>query len=145
MSYENLIPQEQPFALGKANLIGQGRDVLLITAGYMTLEAIRTSTLLAQKSIGATVLVVSSFNPSPVDCIKNKLEQFPAIAVLEDHYLQGGLGSLVSEITTDHHLNKKIIRIGVEQMPRGIYSSTEVLYDSYGLSAEKIIRKLNIT
>jgi transketolase len=82
------------FRPGRAELIGEGSDVALVALGAAALEAVETSALLAGEGIEATVCVVSSFNPSPVEDLAALLGRVPVAISVEAHYVDGGLGSL---------------------------------------------------
>ncbi len=53
------------FELGRLELVGDGEDVALIALGGMAGEAIEAAQLLREQGVGATVALVTSFNPRP--------------------------------------------------------------------------------
>jgi transketolase len=57
---------------------------------------------------------------------------------LEAHYVRGGIGSLVSEIVAEGGLGCRVLRRGMEMMPRGRTGDTAYLYDRYGLSGRHV-------
>jgi transketolase len=128
------------FELGRAALLAEGEDVALIALGNMASVALAAAQELRQAGIAATVLVVSSFNPSPSDDLADLLDGIPLAVTLEAHYVTGGLGSLVAEVIAEHSLDCRLIRRGVEQMPRGATGSPAYLYEQVGLSAPQIAR-----
>jgi transketolase len=126
------------FALGALQLIGEGSDVALIAIGSVASEARRAAELLAEEGIAATVAVVSSFNPSPVEGLAELLGSVSLAISVEAHYLNGGLGSLVAETIAERGLGTRLIRAGVDVVPRGLAGSQEFLEDRFGLSAQRL-------
>jgi transketolase len=127
------------FALGALQLIGEGTDVALIAIGSVAGEARRAVELLAEEGIAATLAVVSSFNPSPVEGLAELLGGVSLAISVEAHYLNGGLGSLVAETIAERGLGTRLIRAGVDVVPRGLAGSQEYLEDRFGLSAQRLV------
>ena len=55
------------FARGRVQVIGHGGDIAVVAMGSIAVEAAAAVEALARRGVDATVLVVSSFNPDPVD------------------------------------------------------------------------------
>jgi transketolase len=126
------------FALGRAELIGTGEDVALVALGPMAAPAIEAAELLGRRGVSATVAIVTSLNPSPVDDLANLFGAVPLVLATEAHYENGGLGSLAAEIIAEHGLGCRLVRAGVRSMPAGVTGSTEYMFDRFGLSAERL-------
>jgi transketolase len=126
------------FALGAVQLIGEGTDVALIAIGSVAREARCAAEMLAEEGIAATVAVVSTFDPSPVEGLAELLSGVSLAVSVEAHYLNGGLGSLVAETIAERGLNTRLVRAGVDVVPRGLAGSQEFLEDRFGLSAQRL-------
>src|SRR5580704_8141872 len=126
------------FATGRAQLIGEGSDVALIAIGSIAREAQQAAELLAEEGVAATVAVVSTFNPSPVEDLVELLSGVSLAISVETHYLNGGLGSLVAETIAEQGLSCRLIRAGVQDTPRGLAGSQRFLEDRFGLSAGRL-------
>jgi transketolase len=126
-------------ALGRAELLSEGTDVALVAIGSIAHEAVGAAQRLAEVGIGATVVVVSSFNPAPEEDLAEALAQVPLAVAVEAHYRQGGLGSLVAEVIAERGLPCRLVRAGVERMPAGRSGSQAYLEDAHGLSAERLV------
>jgi transketolase len=126
------------FVPGELQTIGEGADVALIAIGSIAREAQRAAVLLAQEGISAGVVVVSTFNPSPTDDLAELLSEVPLAISVETHYRNGGLGSLVAETIAERGLDCRLIRAGVECVPRGLAGSQQFLEDRFGLSAARL-------
>lgn len=126
------------FAVGSLQAIGDGADVALIAIGSIAREAQRAAELLAEDGIGATVAVVSTFNPAPVEDLVELLSRVSLAVSVETHYLSGGLGSLVAETIAEHGLGCRLVRAGVDAVPRGLGGSRQFLEERFGLSAPRL-------
>ncbi len=123
---------------GRAELIGDGTDAAIVAIGSIAHEAVAGARLLAERGIGVTVAIVSSFNPTPEDDLAELLASVPVALSVEAHYLTGGLGSVIAEIIAGGGLRCRLARAGVDRMPRGRVGSQNHLEDRFGLTAERL-------
>ena len=127
------------FALGRAQLIRKGSDLLMVSMGSVTSEVANAAEVLASRGIQCSVLVVASLNPAPEDDLARYLSQFPVAMTVETHYLAGGLGSLVSEVVAERQINCRTVRCGVRRMPNDVFGSQDYLHHINGLSSEALV------
>jgi transketolase len=126
------------FGLGRLELLGSGEDVALIALGEMAGTAVRSAELLRAHGIDATVGVISSLNPSPNAELAELLSRVRLAVTVESHYLNGGIGSLVAETIAENGCGARLIRRGVNEMPRGMTGTPAYLYARAGLSADSL-------
>jgi transketolase len=128
------------FRVGRLERIGTGADVALVALGGVAHEALRAAELLERDGVGATLAIVSTFNPSPVDDLIALLSRVSLAVSVEAHYVDGGLGSLVAETIAEADLDCRLVRCGVRTTPTGVSGSREYLQELYGLSPAAIAR-----
>lgn len=126
------------FNLGRTERIMNGADLLIVTAGAITSEAMRAAELLQDQGLNPAITVVSSFNPAPIDDLLEELSRFSCVITLESHYAAGGLGSLISEVIATNGLSCRQVRLAVEEQPDGITGDQKYLFNKYGISAEHV-------
>jgi transketolase len=126
------------FRLGRAELLGDGLDIAIVTYGGIATEAVEAARLLTEQGVHATVAVVASLAPAPVDDLVGLLGRVPVAVTLESHYVTGGVGSLVSEVVAEHGLPCQVVRLGMTSMPRGTTGEARYLLDRHGLSAPHV-------
>jgi transketolase len=126
------------FEVGRAERIGTGTDVALVALGGMGATAVTAAERLAADGVGASVIVVSTLNPSPVEDLAAALAEVRLAVTLEAHYVNGGVGSLVAEVIAEAGLPCRLLRAGLRSTPVGVTGSRDYLYDRYGLSAPKV-------
>ncbi len=133
---------EGSFELGKAQILTEGSDCLIISMGAVSNEASSAITELQKNGISAGHAILSTINPPPDQDFLSLLSRYPYIFTVEAHYISGGLGSLVSEIIAENALNTRLTRIGLNKTPDSITGDQAFLYDHYGLSPKAIARKV---
>ncbi len=130
------------FGLGELATVREGNDAAILAIGSIAHEAVAAAELLAEHNIDASVSIVSSFNPSPVEEIAAVLSEMPTVLTIEAHYRDGGLGSLVAETIAERSLDCRLLRAGVGRMPAGETGSQAFLEDRHGLSAPRLAEQL---
>ncbi|MEY4136870.1 MAG: hypothetical protein RL205_998 [Actinomycetota bacterium] len=127
--------QSRAFAFGASNLVRDGSDVTIIASGVTVSRALAAAELLADQSISARVLNISSIVPLDRDAILRAAQETGAIVVAEESVSRGGLGGAVAELLAES-IPVPMRLLGVNSFaPTG---SVEFLLDHFGLSAEGI-------
>jgi transketolase len=128
-----------PFELGRATVLGEGADVAIVALGTMAREALAAADALAARDVSAAVAVVASVSPPPLDDLGDLLERCPLALTVEAHYLNGGLGSLVAELVAERGLDCRLLRRGVDVVPRGLTGTPRSLLRAFGLTADQLV------
>jgi transketolase len=151
-NYIRLDRQEQK-AINRDNLIFKDGfhlvnkkfdDTIIVSTGKMTSTAIDVSKKiknLKNQDIGVIDIFKMNFNLKKIFLKNRKLKK---IITIEEHLLEGGLGSIFAEYLFDYNLNKKISlkRFGVDITNAYSYASREKIHDLNGLTVSKIIKKI---
>jgi len=130
---------EGRFELGRAQIIREGTDLLIITMGSVASEAALAADALAAKGISSMVAVIASINPAPVNDLAAILTRFQVALTVEAHYVVGGVGSLVSEVIAERGLRCRIVRCGIRATPNGVSGSQGYLHRMHGISCEMLV------
>lgn len=85
------------FQLGKWPVLRQGKDVTLIACGELVVAALEAAESLAGEGIEARVLNAASLRPLDEGALVAAAAETGAIVTAEDHFVHGGLGSIVSQ------------------------------------------------
>lgn len=132
---------EGRFELGHCQVVREGPDLLIVAMGAIASEAVAAAERLAGRGIGATVFVVASINPAPISDLTAALANFRVVLTVEAHYIVGGLGSLVAEITADAGLGCRLVRCGVRTNPGESSGSQQYMEHLHGLSGEALAER----
>jgi transketolase len=85
------------FELGKAKLLRDGKDVLVISSGLMTMRALEVADALAKDAIEVAVLHVPTIKPLDVTAIIDACRREGRLVVIAENHTQiGGLGEAIA-------------------------------------------------
>ncbi len=87
-----------PFIIGKANVIREGKDVSIIGCGMMVSEALSAAEILKKENIDARVINMHTIKPIDQEMIIKCAKETGAIVSAEEHQANGGLGSAIAEV-----------------------------------------------
>jgi transketolase len=130
------------FAPGRAQVIRHGDEVLLIALGNMAGETMAAAVELATLGVNATVAVVASVAPAPVEDLLALLRSHAVAFTVEAHYTTGGLGSLVAEVMADHAVGCPLVRCGIAPAARGGVGSSRFLMERERLTRSHLAARV---
>ena len=131
---------EGRFALGQAQTVREGDDLLILTCGPISLEVARAAAELAERErVESKVVVVASISPAPEQDLVDALQRHRLALTVETHNVNGGLGSLVAETIADHGLATKLVRLAVRGGTGGRSGSASHMYARHGLDRAGIV------
>ncbi|MCX7835361.1 MAG: transketolase family protein [bacterium] len=90
-----------PFVFGKANILTNGNDVAIIACGQMVSESLIAANNLSQLGITARVINMHTLKPIDRDVIIESAKDCKAIVTVEEHQINGGLGSAVAQVCAE--------------------------------------------
>ena len=111
--FPNLHENDYNFESGEADLLLHGTDVSIIASGSVVYEACLASQMLKEMSISAEVLNISSIRPLNKENIIESIIKTGKVITVEEHSINGGIGSLVAEIISENNIPVKLIRLGI--------------------------------
>jgi transketolase C-terminal domain/subunit len=117
----------------------EGTDILVVTLGAITRQAVDAVTQLAARGLSAGLIIVDTVSPAPVSQLRQALASVPVAMTVEAHYRAGGLGSLICEIVAEHGLRCRVVRCGVNAMPAGRTGTEAYMAAQHGLSTEGLV------
>ncbi len=136
----------QSLEIGKAELLRQGQDVLLIAYGSMVYPALQTAELLSEHGVEATVINARFAKPIDLELIAPLAQQIKRVVTLEEGCLMGGFGSAVIEALIDAGICVPVKRLGVPDVLVE-HASPEQSLATLGLSSpqmrDRILEFLN--
>lgn len=121
--------------------IRNGKDVALLTAGGILVEAERAAQLLEEKGISAEVVSFPCLKPLDEKKIESLSKRFSHLVAVEENTIVGGFGSAVCETLADKGFPCRVHRIGLEDRYTSVVGSQTYLRATYGMNAEAIAQK----
>ena len=130
------------FELGKAKLLRDGKDALIIASGFMTMRALETVEKLRSDSVDVGVLHVPTIKPLDEETIVREASRSGRLVIVaENHSIVGGLGEAVAGV---------LLRAGVTPPFRQIAlpdafldaGALPTLHDKYGISTAAMTQSI---
>jgi transketolase len=112
--FPNLHNGDYQFKAGKVDVLTQGDDISIIAVGSVVCEAFFAGQELKNHSISAEVLNISSIRPLDKEQIISSITKTKKVVTVEEHSINGGVGSLVSEIIAEKGIPATLTRLGIE-------------------------------
>lgn len=131
---------EAPFARSGVTVWNEyGTQAVLFSSGFLLDRVLAAAALLHEQGIGVTVADVNILygeDPSAILKVMGKSKQ---LFTVEDHNINGGLGSYISRLACEHH-PARVTRIALTTY--GESGPAKELADAYGFSPEAIAKKV---
>ncbi|WP_116134686.1 transketolase family protein [Tropicimonas sp. IMCC34043] len=129
------------FRLGKAQMIREGADVLVVSSGLMTMRALDAATELARDGIEVAVLHSPTIKPLDRDTILAEAGKGRLLVTAENHTVIGGLGEAVAATLLRAGVTPTFRQIG---LPDAFLEAGALptLHDMYGLSTKAVIAQI---
>jgi transketolase len=124
------------FELGKAKLLRDGKDVLLISSGIMTMRSLEVAKALEADRVEVAVLHVPTIKPLDTQTILREAKRSGRMVVVaENHTVIGGLGEAVARELLVAGVTPAFRQIG---LPDAFLDAGALptLHDRYGISTD---------
>ena len=135
--------KEQPrtLGIGKAELIQEGRDVVILGLGALLPMAQELAGELKQQGLSSAVINPRFVKPIDRELLADYARRAGVVVTFEDHVLMGGFGTAVMEALSEMEIEVPVVRIGwpdkfIE------HGKVEALRAKYGISVESALEKL---
>lgn len=130
------------FELGKAKLLRDGKEVLVISSGLMTMRALEVADRLAKDNISVAVLHVATIKPLDVDTIVAECRREGRLVVIaENHSVVGGLGEAIGLALLQARVLPQLRHVALPDcfLDAG---ALPTLHDRYGISLDVMARNI---
>lgn len=128
--------EEEPFVIGKGRKVTEGTDVTIVSTGSVTAAVLQANELLKANGISAEIIGLPTICPLDEELILASVEKTGKIVTVEEHYVYGGIGTMISDLLCREY-PRKVLKLGVphDYATNGPYN--EILA-KYGLDAAGI-------
>lgn len=89
---------DEPFEIGKAYVLNEGKDVTIFATGHMVWEALSAAEALEAEGICAEVVDVATIKPLDTATVITSIKKTGCAVVAEEHNMAGGLGELIAGV-----------------------------------------------
>ncbi|OFW78843.1 MAG: transketolase [Actinobacteria bacterium RBG_19FT_COMBO_70_19] len=116
-------------------------EATIVAAGVTVFEALKAADELEAKERRVRVIDAYSVKPIDADTLIRAMDQTGLLVVVEDHWLEGGLGEAVlSALAHAPALSGRVVKLGVGAMPGS--GTPEELREWAGISADQILARV---
>jgi len=105
--------EKTPFEVGKANVLTDGKDLVIFACGIEVYQSLKAAELLEADGISTTVVNVHTIKPIDEKTIVEQAKKCKNVLTVEEHQIIGGLGSAVSEVIAENGIACKMKRHGM--------------------------------
>lgn len=130
------------FELGKAKLLEEGNDVLIISSGIMTMRALEAAEKLRHDNVSVAVLHVPTIKPLDEQTILAQAAKPGRLVVTaENHTCVGGLSEAVAALLLRKRVSCEfdVVSLPDEFLHAG---ALPTLHDRYGISTTAMVEKI---
>ena len=128
--------------LGKAEVLVEGKDVLIIALGHMLNVASKVRERLLQYGVNATILDPVFVKPLDTETLCKLLASHQRVITIEEHSLISGMGSVINNfLMSQGYSNIQMLNFGIPEafLEQGSYGE---LMNEIGLTPEKITARI---
>jgi len=132
--------EKAEYQWGKAQVIQEGSDVVLVGSGPLFSKALEAGKKLKEKGINATVINNPFINQVDVETIGTAVARCHGrLVTIEDHQIIGGMGAQVSHAISQAGTAHQVRTLGIHgEFGQSAYVA-EHLYQKHGLTTAKMI------
>jgi len=131
------------FELGKAKLLRDGNEVLVISSGFMTMRALEVAESLRADNIGVAVLHCPTIKPLDEAAIVEAVRyKHRLVVVAENHSVVGGLGEAVASTLLRHRVQPAGFQLA--GLPDAFLDAGALptLHERYGISRDALAGRI---
>ena len=96
--WPNFTAPDEPFEIGKAYVMNEGKDVTIFATGHLVWEALSAAQALEAEGICAEVIDIATIKPLDTMAVINSIRKTRCAVVAEEHNVCGGLGELIAGV-----------------------------------------------
>ena len=126
------------FVPGAVVTLREGDVLALVATGSTVHEIVDAAALLADSGIQATVVSVPSIRPCDTKALLAAVKDCKAVITVEEHNINGGLGSLVAEVLAEGGTGAVLKRLGIPDGEYAAAADRNWMRQHHGFDAQSI-------
>lgn len=137
--------EDTSLQFGKAEVLSEGDDVVIIGVGKMAKTAYDVAARLSEAGISAGAVNARFIKPFDHEIIEESIENGKSVVIIEDNIRKGGFGNIVLDYLNEKEMNTQSVKIFAYPDEFITHGSVEELYKQYGLDADSIFNEIYST
>ena len=126
-----------PIEMGRAHLLQDGADIVLLAVGVMVEKAIQTANILEQEGFSVAIVNARFVKPLDQDMILNLASNTNLVVTMEENTILGGFGTAVTELLNQSRMTIPTLTFGIPDRYISQGTPEEQSFDA-GLSSEQM-------
>ena len=94
----NFTPADEPFVIGKAQMMQEGTDVTIFACGHLVWKAVQALPILKEMGINAELINIHTIKPLDVEAVLASAKKTGCVVTAEEHQINGGLFDSISQV-----------------------------------------------
>ena len=129
-----------PMKIGEIRKLNKGTDILVVTSGISTEEALRARSAIKNAGISIQHIHLHTIKPINKELLLSQIEKVKyGVVTMENHLINGGIGSILADIIAENGIAKRLIKLGLnDTFAHG--GSKAYLLKYYGLDAFALVK-----
>lgn len=134
--------EREPFEFGKAEVLCEGKDILILAVGNMVEKALETAVLLEKKKLHPTIVNMRFVKPFDEDLVRQLAIGHRYVVTMEDNVKSGGFGEKMEAFLLQERIYHRCVPICFpdQYIEHGL---PEEIYEQYGLDAASVAEKIS--
>ena len=135
-SVPNFTPADEPFVIGKAYVMNEGKDLTIFATGHLVWEALLAAEQLEEQGVSAEVIDIATIKPLDEAAILASVKKTGKALIAEEHNAAGGLGEAIAYLLAEKQPTRLAFLNGKDLF--GQTGTPAELMALYGLDAANI-------
>jgi transketolase len=128
------------FRPGHIDVLREGSDIVLVAMGSTVHEVVHAAEQLHEQGINAGVISIPSIRPCDTQQLHKLLNHYPAVITVEEHNVNGGVGSLVAEVLAEGGCGIPLLRLGIPDGEYAIAGDRASTRARHGIDAASVVK-----
>jgi len=134
-SGEPIIQNNGSIDIARPNVVRQGKDVAVLFHGSISYEVMEAVKSLDRKVTAISIPMIQPFN---FIALRECLTNIHTLITVEEHFVQGGMGSIVSDWLVEEKLPFRLIKLGIQNEFIHSIKNVNGMRELYDISSENI-------
>lgn len=132
-----------PWEYGRAEILQQGKDILILAVGNMVEKALEAAGYLKERNVRPTIVNMRFVKPFDEELVLALAKKHRLLVTMEDNVYSGGFSERIQAFLQSYRLNRvKCLPIC---LPDAFieHGAPKELYEKYGMDAESVAKKIS--
>lgn len=137
--WANFTSPDQPFEIGKAQILAHGTDVTIFACGHLVWLAVEAAKDLAAEGISVELINIHTIKPLDEATVLESIRKTGCMVSAEEHQINGGLGDSIANVAArECPVPHEYVAV---QDTFGESGTPTQLLEKYGLTKDNIIQE----